>query len=100
MKLAGYANRIENNRFVGSNENMTRYIHVHKKKMKDPVRVDYLGQENIPAPSGRDNSIVDNAFYTDDPAIVPVKVDVADVDRSSIRIEGNRIGPLENGKTK
>lgn len=100
VKLAGYANRIENNRFVGSNGNMTRYIHVHKKKMKDPVRVDYLGQENIPAPSGRDNSIVNNIFYTDDPAILAVKIDVAREDRSSIHTEGNRIEPLDDGKTK
>jgi hypothetical protein len=76
---------------------MTRYIHVHKKKTKDPVRVDYLGQENIPAPSGRDNSIVNNVFYTDDQAVVAVKVDLPEADRSSIRIEGNRVEPLENG---
>ena len=67
------------------------------KKSNDPVRVDYLGQENIPAPTGRDNNIVNNVFYTDDPAVVPVKNDVAEVDRSSNRIEGNRIEPLDNG---
>ena len=94
VKLAGYANRIESNRFVGSNETMSRYIHLFNKKSNDPVRVDYLGRENIPAPTGRDNSIVNNVFYTDDPAVVPVKNDVAEVDRSSNRIENNRVLPL------
>lgn len=94
LKLAGFANRIESNQFVGSNETMSRYIHLFNKKLKDPVRVDYLGQENIPAPTGRDNSIVNNVFYTDDPAVVPVKNDVAEVDRSSNRIENNRVLPL------
>ena len=96
VKLAGYANLIEENQFVGSNERLTRYIHVFNKKMKDPVRVNYLGRNNIPPPTGRDNIVVNNVFYTDDPAIVPVKIDVSDKDRSSLRIEQNRIEPLAN----
>jgi hypothetical protein len=97
IKLAGYANLIEHNHFVGSNENLTRYIHLFKKKMKDPVRVDYLGQQNVPAPSGRDNKILNNVFYTDDANVVAVRSDLAADDRSSTRIEGNRIEPLDNG---
>jgi hypothetical protein len=98
IKLAGFANLVEDNRFVGSNEKLTRYIHLFNKKTKDPVRVNYLGQKNIPAPTGRDNSIMNNIFYTDDPAIHVVDVNVAEADRSSNRIEGNRIEPFENGK--
>lgn len=96
VKLAGYANLIENNRFVGSNERLTRYIHVHNKRTKDPVRVNYLGQENIPSPTGRDNTIVNNIFYTDDPSLLPVDIDVKDEDRSSLRVEQNRVEPLAN----
>jgi hypothetical protein len=97
IKLAGFANLVEGNRFVGSSKNLKRYIHLFNKKTKDPVRVNYLGQKNIPAPTGRDNSIMNNIFYTDDPAIHVVDADVAAADRSSNRIEGNRIEPLENG---
>ena len=64
VKLAGYANLIEGNRFVGSSENLTRYVHLFNKKTKEPVRVDYLGQKNIPAPTGRDNTVINNIFYT------------------------------------
>ena len=67
VKLAGFANRIEGNEFIGSSASLTRYIHVLNKKTADPVRVDYLDQKNIPAPTGRDNVIVNNVFYTDDP---------------------------------
>lgn len=94
IKLAGFNNLIENNRFTGSHENLARYIHVVSRKIKNSVRVDYRGQENIPAPSGRDNSIVDNVFYTDDSAVAAVVVDVAEANRSSVHTENNRVLPL------
>ena len=96
VKLAGYANLIEENRFVGSNERLTRYIHVFNKRTKDPILVNYLGRENIPPPTGRDNTIVNNTFYTDDPTLLPVDIDVQDKDRASLRVEQNRIEPLSN----
>jgi hypothetical protein len=95
VKLAGFANLIEDNKFIGSSENLTRYIHILNKKTDDPVRVDYLGQKNIPAPTGRDNAVVNNVFYTDDAEISAVKNDVAAMDRASILLEKNRIEPLE-----
>ena len=96
VKLAGYANLITDNTFVGSTGNLTRYVHIFNKKTKDPVRVNYLGQENIPSPTGRDNTVLNNVFYTNNPAIVPVKIDVSDKDRPSLRVEQNRIEPLAN----
>jgi len=95
VKLAGFANLIEGNKFIGSSENLTRYVHIFNKKTDDPVRVDYLGHENIPAPTGRDNTIVNNVFYSDDPEILAVQNDVAAVDRSSVLLEKNRIEPFE-----
>ncbi len=53
VSLAGYANLIEGNKFVGSSAGQTRYIRIFNKKTKVPVRVDYLGQEDIPAPTGQ-----------------------------------------------
>jgi hypothetical protein len=93
IKLAGYANLIENNRFVGSNENLTRYIHVFNKKTAVPVRVDYLGERDIEAPTGRDNTVVNNLFYTDDASVQVVQNDLAAADRASFRFENNRIEP-------
>ena len=95
VKLAGFANVIKDNKFIGSSESLTRYIHILNKKTDDPVRVDYLGQENIPAPTGRDNIVVNNVFYTDDAEILVVKNDLAAKDRASIFIEKNRIEPLD-----
>ena len=96
VKLAGYANRVTANTFVGSNESLTRYIHVFSKKTDHPVRVDYRGQKDIPSPTGRDNVIFDNVFYTDDPRIEAVRNDVPAPYRSSVRIENNRVEPLSN----
>ncbi len=96
VKLAGFANVIKNNKFIGSNESLTRYIHIFNKETDDPVRVDYLGQKNIPAPTGRDNIVVNNVFYTDDAEILAVKNDLADIDRSSVLLEKNRIEPFES----
>ena len=95
IKLAGFANTIKDNTFVGSSKSLTRYIHIHSKKTDDPVRVDYLGQKNIPAPTGRDNTVVNNVFYTDDAEILAVKNDVAAVDRASLLLEKNRVEPFE-----
>lgn len=96
IKLAGFANLIENNRFIGSYEDLTRYIHITSRKIKDTVRVDYLGQKNIPAPSGQDNTVLNNVFYSDDADVVAVENDAAAAHRSSNQIEGNRIEPLKN----
>jgi len=92
VKLAGYANTITDNQFVGSSENLTRYFHLFNKKTKVPVRVDYLGQKDIPAPTGRDNLVAGNTFYTDDANLLIVKND-ADDEHSSNRIENNSIRP-------
>jgi len=94
IKLAGFANRIENNRFVGSSESLSHYIHVFNKKTGVPVRVDYLGETDIPAPTGRDNTVVGNVFYTDDASMQAVQNDLAPADRASFRFENNRIESL------
>nr|NIP17516.1 hypothetical protein [Xanthomonadales bacterium]NIX12306.1 hypothetical protein [Xanthomonadales bacterium] len=93
--IAGYANLVENNRFIGSNERLSRYIRIHTKKTAVPVRVDYLGEINIPSPTGRDNTVVNNVFFTDDPEVVAVLNDVAAGDRASMRLENNRVEPLQ-----
>jgi len=94
VKLAGYSNTITANKFVGSVANLTRYIHLFNKKTRVPVRVDYLGQENIEAPTGRDNTIVDNIFYTDDPEMVFIENDLAEADRSTLVDDNNKRRPL------
>jgi hypothetical protein len=91
IKVAGYANLVEDNRFFGSNERLTRYIQVLTRKIPDPVRVDYRGEKGIPAPSGRDNSILGNVFYTNDPQITEVINEVTTGYRSSVLVDGNRI---------
>lgn len=95
VKLAGFANVIEGNKFVGSSENLTRYVHVFNKRTDDPVHVDYLDQKDIPAPTGRDNTIVNNVFYTDNPDIVAVRNDLKSKDRTSLVVEGNRVLPMD-----
>jgi hypothetical protein len=94
VKLAGYANTITGNKFVGSAKILTRYVHLFNKKTKVPVRVDYLGQKDIPSPTGRDNLVMDNIFYTDDANIKIVQNDVVEADRSSNQFENNTIKPL------
>jgi len=96
--MAGYANTVSGNTFVGSNENLEYYIRVNNKKTKVPVRVDYLGQENIPAPTGRDNTVVNNIFYTDNPDIPFIKNDLAKKDRSTLVARDNEKKPLEEYK--
>ncbi|RLA34509.1 MAG: hypothetical protein DRR11_02555 [Gammaproteobacteria bacterium] len=95
VKLAGYANTITANKFVGSAANLTRYIHIFNKKTRVPVKVDYLGQEDIPAPTGLDNTIVDNVFYTDDPEMLIIKNDLVEADQSSLVFDNNEIRPLD-----
>jgi len=58
--------------------------------------VDYLDQKNIPAPTGRDNTVVNNVFYTNDPKILVVEIDVAPIDRSSVIVENNKIEPFDD----
>jgi hypothetical protein len=94
VSLAGYANTIAGNRFVGSNENLARYIRVFNKKTKVPVTVNYKGETGIPAPTGRDNTIKDNVFYTNGKGVVPVSNELRETDRASLLVEGNRILPL------
>jgi hypothetical protein len=96
VKLAGFANLIENNMFVGSSESLTRYIHVFNKQTDDPVRVDYLGEKNVPAPTGRDNRVVNNIFYTNDAAVLVVQNDLASADRMSFHLQNNRVEPLSD----
>lgn len=95
VKVAGFDNVIEDNEFIGSSNNLTRYIHVFTKKTVDPVRIDYKGQQNIPAPTGVDNKIANNVFYTDNPDIPAVRNDVPEEKRASIVVEGNRVEPFE-----
>lgn len=96
IKLAGFANVIHHNKFIGSNESLTQYVLILNKKTDDPVRVDYLGEENIPAPTGRDNTVVNNVFYTNDPEILAVKNDLATKDRSSAILQNNKVEPLDD----
>jgi hypothetical protein len=58
--------------------------------------VDYLDQKNIPAPTGRDNTVVNNVFYTNDQKILVVEIDVAPIDRSSVIVENNKIEPFDD----
>ena len=94
IKLAGYGNRIENNRFVGDSPGLTRYVHVFNKKTVDSVSVEYQGEKNIPAPTGRDNAIVNNDFYTGRPELRAVESDLRDSDHATLVLENNRILPL------
>jgi len=96
VSMAGYANLIEGNKFVGSSDGRTRYIRIFNKKTKVPVRVDYLDQKDIPAPTGRDNKVINNVFYTDNPEILVVKNELKADDRISAVIENNSIEPLAN----
>jgi len=96
VSMAGYANLIEGNKFVGSSDGRTRYIRIFNKKTKVPVRVDYLDQKDIPAPTGRDNKVINNVFYTDNPEILVVKNELKAGDRTSAVIENNPIEPLDN----
>ena len=98
VKLAGYANIIRDNKFIGSSRKLTRYIHVFNKKTDLPVRVDYLDQKGIPAPTGRDNAILNNVFYSNDSKILMVKNDLSEADRPSLVLENNKIEPLPDGK--
>jgi len=100
VKLAGYANIIRGNKFIGSSPNLTRYIHIFNKKTDEPVRVDYLGQKGIPAPTGRDNAILNNVFYTNDPEILMLKNDLAEADRPSLVLENNKFKPLGDLKSQ
>jgi hypothetical protein len=93
--LAGYASRVENNEFVGSNENLEHYIRVNDYPATDPVRVDYMGEVNIPSPTGRDNVVVNNVFRTNDTGLPAVVNDIDAPYRTSLVVEGNRIEPLE-----
>ena len=93
VKLAGYANLIENNRFVGSADSLSQYIHLFNKKTEVPVRVDYGGQKDVPAPTGRDNTVVNNVFYTDDASMKVVQNDLVPADLGTFRFEGNRVEP-------
>ena len=92
--MAGYANIVSGNTFVGSNENLEYYIRVNNKKTPVPVRVDYKGQERIPAPTGRDNTVVNNVFYTDSEVPI-IQNDLRAADRSTFHASGNEIKPLD-----
>ncbi len=59
------------------------------------MRVDYLGEKNIPAPKGRDNSVLNNVFYTDDAEILVVQNDLSAADRASLLFENNKIEPFD-----
>jgi len=96
ISMAGYANLIEANKFVGSSDGQTRYIRIFNKKTKVPVKVDYLDQKAIPAPTGRDNRVINNIVYTDDPEIMVVKNELSAGDRTSAVIENNPVEPLAN----
>jgi hypothetical protein len=96
VKLAGFANLIEDNTFVGSSESLAQYIHIFNKKTAVPVRVDYLGEKDIPAPTGRDNTVINNIFYADDASVRIVQNDLAEADRSSFRFKNNSIEPRQN----
>lgn len=98
VSLAGYANAITGNQFVGSNENLTRYIRIFNKRTKVPVKVDYLDQKDIPAPTGRDNKVTDNIFFSDDPDLLVIKNELNAMDRPSVVVENNQIKPLDEYK--
>ena len=58
--------------------------------------MDYLDEKDIPAPTGRDNKVVDNIFYTDDPEVKLVKNDLKAADRPTFIFENNSVEPLAN----
>lgn len=94
IKLAGFSNLIENNRFIGSHENLRQYVHLFNKKTKDPVLVTYDGKKNVPSPTGRDNTVINNVFYTNNADIKIILNDLNAEDRPTAVIEGNTIEPL------
>lgn len=96
VKIAGFNNLIENNKFIGYSKSLTRYIHLHNKRTNVPVRVDYKGEKNIPSPTGRDNRIINNIFYTDDPNMKMIEYDLTEKDRASTIVENNKIKPLKS----
>lgn len=98
VSLAGYANTITGNNFVGSNEKLTRYIRIFNKRTRVPVRVEYRDQKNIPAPTGRDNKVTDNIFFSDDPDIVVIKNELNVTDRPSAMVENNQLKPMNKYK--
>jgi hypothetical protein len=100
VSVSGYANRIENNRFAGSNPQLTRYIRVFHKKTDGPVRVDYKGQSGIAAPTGFDNIIVNNRFYTDDPSITVLDNDLKGAGRATLTLANNPFLPLAEWKNE
>jgi hypothetical protein len=57
--------------------------------------VDYLGEKAIPAPTGRDNTVVSNVFYSNDSRVQVVQNDLAEADRASFTLEKNRVESLD-----
>jgi len=95
IKLAGFANRIENNKFIGSYPRLKQYIHLLNKKTKQPILIDYRGQKQIPSPTGRDNTIISNKFYGNRANILMLKNDLKATDLSTLTNKGNVILPLK-----
>ena len=60
--------------------------------------MDYLDQKDIPAPTGRDNKVTGNIFFSDDPDILVIKNELNAMDRPSVVVENNQIKPLDEYK--
>ena len=54
----------------------------------------YKGQAGMAAPSGLDNLIVNNRFYTDDPSITVVDNDLKGAGRATLTLANNPVLPL------
>ena len=93
IKVAGFANRIENNTFIGSHENLSRYTYILSNRPADSVKVDYRDQHDILPPSGKDNVVANNLFYPDDASIPAVYEKAEAGDKSTLVIGNNLILP-------
>jgi hypothetical protein len=93
IKVAGFANRIEGNTFIGSHENLSRYIYILRNRPADSVKVDYRDQHDMLPPSGRDNVVANNHFYPDDASIPAVYEKAEAGDKSTLVIGSNLILP-------
>lgn len=73
IKIAGYANIVEGNQFIGKNDNLRQYILIDQQVKKNAPKVIYLDQKEIRPPSGEDNVVQDNLFPEDHEGIEKVK---------------------------
>ncbi len=91
IKLAGYASLVKNNKFIGNNPSLKQYILVDYQNRKNRIKVDYLGENNIAAPSGKDNYIIGNNYITDKNTIPVVTIKNESNKITSVYVFNNNI---------